>query len=1146
MTTLLDLVLAEPDPAFGRAVSNVAPYTHIVYELANPGAGSGVEWYDITEIVSVGPTGHDLTRGADEYDGHYRASVVHLDLYADDDSLAPWLDDTSPTFGTHVPLGAGLLIRCSLVRIEAGVVTLWNPRFTNKVERWGDAALARGQVRRHAVTARDLITSLVAVSVPASSEQNWSDRIDFLLTQSAWPYGSEVYGAQFATGPTDILTVPARAAQSSALAEFRATLDPIGLIMYTDRRGVLIIRPRHDYRTFHDDAFTAGATGDPWVSPAPVVFSNLAHDDPGVLDLAAFAVDTNQAEPFGFPDSEDAVRNRVVVTVDGSIVYDEDDPTSVQRYDPRELPLSWIAANDGLADVILATRASATKEAVPLFTTESTHGFYPGPATLEFYQDVQVSNQTAVGRETAVASGVVRQYRERMQPGLGTLFWDMAFVVDVHGEIGVDASLLPVHTLLLEDLDDTSAEFSWINPTQVIDPTHTQVRMLNPASLWATVDYPLTGLTWGGLDPNTAYIFQVRLIRMVDGIITHFSPSTTYGFTTPWTIPIVDVDEAGDGDVTFPPPPCGGPVDWELQESDDGTSWTIIDSGTITVPPWTVDLSGYTFDPAKAYRIRQDACGDTTYTSPFAGACTDPPALGDAPYDDAALVAYWPGICPPDRIVEAISEEEATAGPCFDGFVLDGDLNVVLVANGDGPVAYGTVPAAVAGITGDATIAARVQLATQPSAPVLSFGLAGLWIDLIDDGSYWAIRGRAHEDGGGITTITPGTLELDFGAWYEVALVHDVAAGDLMLYVDGVEVASALGTVDARHDYGTTGEFAIGITDNGLITNCALWDRVLDPSELPGYTPLTVTINQGSGQADPATGSTVVFDVVFSEAVAGFANGDITLSGTAGATTAVVSGSGSAYTVTVSGMTGAGTVIASIGAGVVTAVATGNPNLASTSSDNTVTWSQPAPVVVGYDGNSGGNGSAMNCSAPVGGSAVQAGDILIVHWTGTTFSNNVPSAPAGWTTIVSHRTGANNPTAIFGKVASGSETTQAWGSSNSGFKWLMLIIRGGSGWANAAVQGDSSSGTTKTPPTVSGIGSSDLRLQMLTANLTTTLSKTGASWTDAVTPQVANLHATGTFGFGACYSVGSGASPSFSWTAGSTIFFGCGQIVIQP
>ena len=48
----------------------------------------------------------------------------------------------------------------------------------------------------------------------------------------------------------------------------------------------------------------------------------------------------------------------------------------------------------------------------------------------------------------------------------------------------------------------------------------------------------------------------------------------------------------------------------------------------------------------------------------------------------------------------------------------------------------------------------------------------------------------------------------------------------------------------------------------------------------------------------------------------GFTTGDVTLSGTAGATTATVTGSGATYTVAVTGMTASGTVVADLAAGV--------------------------------------------------------------------------------------------------------------------------------------------------------------------------------------------------------------------------------------
>ena len=106
--------------------------------------------------------------------------------------------------------------------------------------------------------------------------------------------------------------------------------------------------------------------------------------------------------------------------------------------------------------------------------------------------------------------------------------------------------------------------------------------------------------------------------------------------------------------------------------------------------------------------------------------------------------------------------------------------------------------------------------------------------------------------------------------------------------------------------------------------------------------PPAVTIEQASGQADPTSDSPVHFGVVFAEPVTGFADGDVTLGGTAGATTAHVTGSGTTYDVAVSGMTSDGTVIVSIpAAAAVDAV--GNGNSASTSSDNTVTYKVNAP-----------------------------------------------------------------------------------------------------------------------------------------------------------------------------------------------------------
>src|SRR5207247_989679 len=103
-------------------------------------------------------------------------------------------------------------------------------------------------------------------------------------------------------------------------------------------------------------------------------------------------------------------------------------------------------------------------------------------------------------------------------------------------------------------------------------------------------------------------------------------------------------------------------------------------------------------------------------------------------------------------------------------------------------------------------------------------------------------------------------------------------------------------------------------------------------------TPPTVTINQAAGQADPTSASPINFSAVFSEPVSGFSGAGVTISGTAGGTkTVTVSGGPSTYNVAVSGMSSAGTVIATIAAGVATDAA-GNRNTASTSTDNSVSF----------------------------------------------------------------------------------------------------------------------------------------------------------------------------------------------------------------
>ncbi|MES2657167.1 MAG: choice-of-anchor Q domain-containing protein [Verrucomicrobiota bacterium] len=123
-------------------------------------------------------------------------------------------------------------------------------------------------------------------------------------------------------------------------------------------------------------------------------------------------------------------------------------------------------------------------------------------------------------------------------------------------------------------------------------------------------------------------------------------------------------------------------------------------------------------------------------------------------------------------------------------------------------------------------------------------------------------------------------------------------------------------------------------------------------------TPPSVTINQAAGQTDPTISTPVRFTVVFSESVTGFTTGDVTLGGTAGATTATVTGSSPIYQVAVTGMTRTGTVIATIAASVAPDIS-GNGNTVSTSTDNSIYYSNPETVqhsgtIIAIEGGGGG------------------------------------------------------------------------------------------------------------------------------------------------------------------------------------------------
>ena len=210
-------------------------------------------------------------------------------------------------------------------------------------------------------------------------------------------------------------------------------------------------------------------------------------------------------------------------------------------------------------------------------------------------------------------------------------------------------------------------------------------------------------------------------------------------------------------------------------------------------------------------------------------------------------------------------------------------------------------------------------------------------------------------------------------------------------------------------------------TDGGGNTNTA---STSTDNTVTYDTPPSVTINQASGQADPTNASPINFTVVFSEAVTGFGSSGVTLPGTAGATTKVVTGSGTTYNVAVSGMTSQGTVIATVNAGAATDSGS-NPNTASTSTDNTVTYDTAKPGVT--------INQASGQSDPTNASPINFTVVFSEPVTGFGSGSVTLSGTAGATTKVVTGSGTTYNVAVSGMTSDGTviATVPAGGAADA-------------------------------------------------------------------------------------------------------------------
>jgi hypothetical protein len=206
----------------------------------------------------------------------------------------------------------------------------------------------------------------------------------------------------------------------------------------------------------------------------------------------------------------------------------------------------------------------------------------------------------------------------------------------------------------------------------------------------------------------------------------------------------------------------------------------------------------------------------------------------------------------------------------------------------------------------------------------------------------------------------------------------------------------------------------------------------------------TVTINQAGTQADPTSTSPIHFTAVFNEPVSGFGNTDLSFTGsTAGGTlsavvTQIAPNDGTTYDVAVSGMTSSGTVVASIGAGAASDAAS-NPNTASTSTDNTVTFNAP-----------GGGYVLTAFFSPIDNlptvNVAKAGQGIPVKWRLTDSSGNPVSDPSSFYGLVSVSASCSSwtgATDVAEAYVTGSSSLQYLGDGYWQYNWKTV-----NSWAN--------------------------------------------------------------------------------------------------
>jgi len=853
MTTFEELLEQAPAAAHGVPFQRPADdgEWRCVVEMADRLAGEDVVWHDITQWY----VSDSVRRGAEAPREKYTASrgtVLLTDVDAEGQGVfAPYREDNSAWFGTHVRIGAGLLMRFGLVRVVDAAVVEWEPTWTLKVVTWVSNPRADGRAWTYEAQVADLIQGLARASTTQSTTEGWKQRVPKVLDDGHWVFGWDLYGAD--AGGSPAIEFGERT-NTSVAAELDMLSYAVGVVWRSQRNGRLLFYPG-SFELMHDMLLgLSGGEGDTWPNPLLETYPfglefSWAADGADAL----IAWDINDEAPFDIDDSIIGVRNEIRITVGGT-VYADDDPTSIAVFDAQVLERDALAANSFVLDALLDELAWATLQAKPMQITCNQAGFWPAMAIVDHLDPVTISHRA--GPLGVTASGRVRSIAEerrlvRSSPGSdeGYLWWRTTLEFDIDQTVET-ALLLPPFNVEQIGAGERAITMLWELPDgQPVAPTHVQMRLRELSTVWAEVDYPATTIEWLNITPPSgqAYVtFDVRLLRKVNGVVTHYSefewatafPGPTLAPGPPYN-PNPEVP-SGDVGVDFPFPDEDCDVEWELQ-ANTGSGWstvmsgdqddehvTINDDGTLTLVFDESEL-----DPDTTYRVRtRPVCegvpGDWLYGPAWdppddwiEDPCETPAVLAEAPFDDPTLVCYVPQVCNGVDVEEAVSGTPGAKGPAW-GDWLPVDDRMFMLAAADGVVAYGPAPEAN-GLDGDMTVAMRLTPVAVGNhrfrVGPLTVGAQEVSDDLVPFASLQTTDG---------TVLLQGTTPLSTSAsTYDIAVTYDAETGELVLYVDGAEVDTNTATDAVAAE--ASAAWVLVLTDGSSATDCAAWSSVVTP-----------------------------------------------------------------------------------------------------------------------------------------------------------------------------------------------------------------------------------------------------------------------------------------------------------------------------